>query len=75
MQLERLNRSNIYNDMFYIWHEGSFGTISGFRLGRLGTTPVEWEEINAAWGQAVLLLHTMAQVDYDCLLCNPPQEY
>jgi len=23
---------------------------------------VEWDEINAAWGQAVLLLHTMAQV-------------
>jgi len=23
--------------------------------------PVEWDEINAAWGQAVLLLHTMAQ--------------
>lgn len=22
---------------------------------------VEWDEINAAWGQAVLLLHTMAQ--------------
>ncbi len=23
---------------------------------------MEWDEINAAWGQAVLLLHTMAQV-------------
>ena len=23
--------------------------------------PVEWAEINAAWGQACLLLHTMAQ--------------
>jgi len=22
---------------------------------------VEWDEINAAWGQAALLLHTMAQ--------------
>jgi len=22
---------------------------------------VEWDEINAAWGQACLLLHTMAQ--------------
>jgi beclin 1 len=44
-----------------IWHDGPFGTISGFRLGRTPECPVEWDEINAAWGQAVLLLHTMAQ--------------
>jgi hypothetical protein len=44
-----------------IWHDGPFGTISGFRLGRTPEVPVEWHEINAAWGQAVLLLHTMAQ--------------
>eukprot|EP00967_Tisochrysis_lutea_P042920 scaffold51711_cov22-Tisochrysis_lutea.AAC.1 len=42
-------------------HDGPFGTISGFRLGRTPEAPVEWDEINAAWGQAVLLLHTMAQ--------------
>jgi hypothetical protein len=47
--------------MFRIWHDGPFGTISGFRLGRTPECPVEWDEINAAWGQAVLLLHTMAQ--------------
>ena len=50
------------NDAFYIWHEGAFGTISGFRLGRTPSQPVDWDEINAAWGQAVLLLHTFAQV-------------
>jgi beclin 1 len=43
-------------------HDGCFGTISGFRLGRTPEHPVEWDEINAAWGQAVLLLFTMAQV-------------
>ncbi len=43
-------------------HDGPFATISGFRLGRTAEVPVEWDEINAAWGQAVLLLHTMAQV-------------
>lgn len=43
-------------------HDGAFATISGFRLGRTPEVPVEWDEINAAWGQAVLLLHTMAQV-------------
>lgn len=49
------------NDTFRIWHDGPFGTISGFRLGRTPEHPVDWNEINAAWGQAVLLLHTMAQ--------------
>ncbi len=43
-------------------HDGPFATISGFRLGRTPEVPVEWDEINAAWGQAVLLLYTMAQV-------------
>jgi hypothetical protein len=33
----------------------------GFRLGRTPECAVELDEINAAWGQAVLLLHTMAQ--------------
>jgi hypothetical protein len=66
--LERLRRTNVYNDAFHIWHEGPFATISGFRLGRTPNCPVEWDEINAAWGQAVLLLHTLAQV---CEL--PPQ--
>lgn len=45
----------------YARHDGPFGTISGFRLGRTSEMPVEWDEINAAWGQAVLLLYTMAQ--------------
>ncbi|KAF5839533.1 autophagy protein [Dunaliella salina] len=56
-----LQSTNVYNDAFKIWHDGPFGTISGFRLGRTPEVPVEWDEINAAWGQAVLLLHTMAQ--------------
>ena len=60
--LERLRHTNVYNDAFHIWHEGPFATISGFRLGRTPACPVEWDEINAAWGQAVLLLHTLAQV-------------
>ena len=59
--LERLRHTNVYNDAFHIWHEGPFATISGFRLGRTPACPVEWDEINAAWGQAVLLLHTLAQ--------------
>ncbi|XP_024356337.1 beclin-1-like protein [Physcomitrium patens] len=60
-QLELLKRTNVLNDAFHIWHDGEFGTINNFRLGRLPNVPVEWDEINAAWGQACLLLHTMAQ--------------
>ncbi|KAK6440793.1 Vacuolar protein sorting-associated protein atg6 [Oleoguttula sp. CCFEE 5521] len=54
--LEALQRTNVYNDTFSISHDGLFGTINGLRLGRLPDHPVDWAEINAAWGQALLLL-------------------
>ncbi|RWS10531.1 beclin-1-like protein [Dinothrombium tinctorium] len=60
-QLDKLRKTNVFNATFHIWHSGHFGTINGFRLGRLPTVPVEWWEINAAWGQAVLLLHSLAK--------------
>ncbi|KAL2870051.1 beclin 1 [Aspergillus lucknowensis] len=60
-QLERLQRTNVYNDAFCIGHDGYFGTINGLRLGRLATPSVEWPEINAAWGQTALLLATIAE--------------
>ncbi|RPB19849.1 APG6-domain-containing protein [Terfezia boudieri ATCC MYA-4762] len=60
-QLERLQRTNVYNDTFCIGHDGYFGTINGLRLGRLPNQPVEWPEINAAWGQTLLLLATVAE--------------
>ncbi|GAO17188.1 hypothetical protein UVI_02031250 [Ustilaginoidea virens] len=58
--LEKLQKSNVYNDTFYISHDGSFATINGLRLGRLSNKPVDWSEINAAWGHALLLLVTVA---------------
>ncbi|KAL5217397.1 hypothetical protein ABZP36_018081 [Zizania latifolia] len=61
VHLELLKRTNVLNDAFYISHDGVIGTINSFRLGRLPNVQVEWDEINAAWGQAALLLHTMAQ--------------
>ncbi|KAI4206598.1 MAG: hypothetical protein LQ346_000988 [Caloplaca aetnensis] len=61
-QLERLQRTNVYNDCFCISHDGHFGTINGLRLGRLPPPQhVEWAEINAALGTATLLLATMAE--------------
>ncbi|XP_059634365.1 beclin-1-like protein isoform X2 [Cornus florida] len=59
--LELLKKTNVLSDAFPIWYDGEFGTINNFRLGRLPKIQVEWDEINAAWGQACLLLHTMAQ--------------
>lgn len=59
-ELERLQKTNVYNDTFCIGHEGYFGTINGLRLGRMPQYPVDWSEINAAWGQTLLLLHTVA---------------
>lgn len=60
-QLDRLQRTNVYNDTFCISHDGFFGTINGLRLGRLANPPVDWSEINAAWGQTLLLLSTVAE--------------
>ncbi|ORX58028.1 APG6-domain-containing protein [Hesseltinella vesiculosa] len=59
-QLERLQKTVVYNDAFCIVQDGPFGTINGYRLGRLHSHPVEWNEINAAWGQTLLLLYTVA---------------
>ncbi len=58
--LVKLQRANVYNDTFSIHHDGNFATINGLRLGRLSTKPVDWPEINAAWGQALLLVVTVA---------------
>lgn len=58
-QLQRLQKTNVYNDVFCINYDGHFGTINGLRLGRLKDKKVDWTEINAAWGQTLLLLSTI----------------
>ena len=57
-----LKQTNALNDAFCIWYDGPFGTIGGLRLGKLPDVLVEWSEINAAWGQAALLLATLARL-------------
>jgi beclin len=39
--LERLQRTNVYNDAFCITHDGFFGVINGLRLGRLPNKQVK----------------------------------
>lgn len=60
-ELNRLKKTNVLNDMFHIAQDGSFGTINKFRMGRLPEHKVPWEEINAAWGQACLLLDALVK--------------
>lgn len=59
--LARLRASNVYTDAFCIGHSGGIATINGLRLGRLPGQAVEWNEINAAWGQTALLLDVIAR--------------
>ncbi|KAK4054376.1 Vacuolar protein sorting-associated protein atg6 [Microbotryomycetes sp. JL221] len=60
-ELEKLQKTNVYNDAFCIGQENGIGTINGLRLGRLPNVAVDWPEINAAWGHCLLLLHTIAR--------------
>nr|AWV66716.1 beclin1 [Brachionus calyciflorus] len=57
----RLRSIHVLNATFHIWHSGPFGTINYFRLGCMPNIKVEWEEINAALGQALLLLYCLAK--------------
>lgn len=73
-ELERLRKTDVYSaltarwlpltsvaDAFCIGHDGGLATINGLRLGRLPNVPVDWPEINAAWGHTLLLLVTLAR--------------
>lgn len=63
--------------MFPIATADDFGTICGFRLGRLSSNDVKWEEINMALGQATYLLVVLSnrfsfQFDkHEFYLCGP----
>ena len=64
------------NEVFQVDTAEELGTISGFRLGRLPTTDVKWEEINAALGQSLYLMCVLAHrfnykfEKYDLILCG-----
>ncbi|XP_054432447.1 beclin-2 [Pteronotus mesoamericanus] len=55
-QLARLERTNALRSAFDIRNDGPVALINNFRLGCLRAVPVSWNEVNAAWGQAALLL-------------------
>jgi len=63
--------------MFPIATADEFGTICGFRLGRLPNTDFKWEELNMALGQATYLLVVLATrfgfqfEHHEFYLCGP----
>eukprot|EP01065_Artemidia_motanka_P007344 TRINITY_DN13641_c2_g1_i1.p1 TRINITY_DN13641_c2_g1~~TRINITY_DN13641_c2_g1_i1.p1 ORF type:complete len:457 (+),score=144.81 TRINITY_DN13641_c2_g1_i1:107-1372(+) len=59
--LQTLSRTNLLNAAFHIWHDGHFGTINNLRLGKMPGQPSEINALNAAWGNAALLLVTLAR--------------
>eukprot|EP00727_Mastigamoeba_balamuthi_P001355 m51a1_g11216 hypothetical protein (545) ;mRNA; r:24558-26488 len=61
-RLWSLCRANALNDSFHVQHDGHFGTINGYRLGRLRSVPVSWSEVNVALGFAAQLLVTCARI-------------
>jgi beclin 1 len=46
--------------VFLISSADEFGTISGFRMGKLPTIDVKWNEINIAIGQSLYLLSVLS---------------
>ena len=72
--LSQLENANAYTDAFHIEDDVlGMGTINGLRLGRLSQSArstheqVEWSEINAAWGQAALLLNVLERkLEFQC---------
>lgn len=53
---------HVVADMVDISTDGPLGSISGCRLGISGGEAPPWFEINAAWGQAVLLLDIVREL-------------
>ncbi|CAB3406741.1 unnamed protein product [Caenorhabditis bovis] len=58
-QQRKLADTNAIDLCFHIWLEDKIGEINGFRLGTLPDVKVDWMEINAAFGQVVLLIEVL----------------
>eukprot|EP00752_Nemacystus_decipiens_P008346 g7460.t1 len=58
----RLSERSALSDLFSIQHMDGFPSINGYRLGRAPDDKrrLHWNEINAAWGEAVLLVRCVS---------------
>lgn len=67
--LAHLEKSDAYTDVFCIEQDGrGMASINGLRLGRLSSSQasaageqIDWNEINAAWGQTAFLLTVLSR--------------
>eukprot|EP00741_Cyanophora_paradoxa_P014983 tig00020830_g14456.t1 len=61
--LTTLKCTNVLNDLFYITYNDKvgMGTINSLRMGRRPNVPFDWNECNAAWGLAALLLQVLGR--------------
>lgn len=57
-----LNCTNSFNEAFFIWFDGFFGTINNMRVGKLPIAQVDWNEINTGLFFAAQLLKLLADV-------------
>lgn len=54
--------TSVINDAFFIWEEPPYFSINNMRLGRsFDDHVVEWQEVNAAWGEVCLLLYVIGR--------------
>ena len=58
----KTEKQNCLSDVFKISHQGEFGIINSFRLGRTSMVHVEWNEINTGFGESAFLLQTLADI-------------
>ncbi|CAK9015153.1 Beclin-1, partial [Durusdinium trenchii] len=72
--IKELTPIHAFNHAFFIWRDGDYGTINGFRLGQIigeskvikrsmatsARPPPDWDEINTAWGLSAMLLSAIA---------------
>jgi hypothetical protein len=47
--------------MFQIVVDENMGIINGLQMGKAHGTPIDWEEVNIAWGIVVLLVETICK--------------
>jgi beclin 1 len=60
-QIKNLRAVNVLDMTFCVGIHESYGTINGLRLGRLPHEAIEWNEINAAFGQVALLVQVLGE--------------
>ena len=61
-EIDRLKNVDVLTEVFAIDLDAPIPMINGLRLGRQSGATVEWSELNAALGQVVLLVHTLARL-------------